>query len=130
VNGFGYLFGVQVGGQSSFTVSSVHTYADDRVYNLSITVSMSQGGPLTAAGPAVVADASLSGSASNFTPTVGVPLGFVAGTSDNPVTVATFSDANTSAPATDFTASINWGDGTTSPGTLRQRRFVQRRQQP
>jgi YD repeat-containing protein len=105
-------------GSSSFTISGVHTYSDDALYNLSVTVTMSPGPNLTAAGPAVVADASLSGSASNFTPTVGVPLGFVAGTSDNPVTVASFSDGNTSAPATDFTASINWGDGTTSAGTV------------
>ena len=33
------------------------------------------------------------------------------------MTVATFTDANPSATAGDFTATINWGDGTTSSGT-------------
>jgi hypothetical protein len=32
--------------------------------------------------------------------------------------VATFTDVNTSATASDFTATINWGDGTTSTGTI------------
>jgi hypothetical protein len=32
--------------------------------------------------------------------------------------VATFTDVNTSAPATEFTASIDWGDGTVTDGTI------------
>src|SRR5262249_55319560 len=32
--------------------------------------------------------------------------------------VATFTDANTQATAANFTATINWGDGTTSTGTV------------
>jgi hypothetical protein len=32
--------------------------------------------------------------------------------------VATFHDANTAAPASDFTATINWGDGNTSAGVI------------
>ena len=32
--------------------------------------------------------------------------------------VATFSDTLTSSPASDFTATINWGDGTTTAGTV------------
>jgi hypothetical protein len=34
-------------------------------------------------------------------------------------TVATFTDGNSAAPVTDFTATIMWGDGQTSPGTIR-----------
>ena len=33
-------------------------------------------------------------------------------------TVATFTDANPNATASDFTATINWGDGTTTTGTV------------
>ena len=33
-------------------------------------------------------------------------------------TVATLTDPNTSATASAYSASINWGDGTTSPGTI------------
>src|SRR5206468_9788128 len=32
--------------------------------------------------------------------------------------VATFSDPGSSDPASDFTASIDWGDGTTTAGTI------------
>ena len=32
--------------------------------------------------------------------------------------VATFHDANAAAPPSDFTATIDWGDGTTTPGTI------------
>ena len=42
------------------------------------------------------------------------------GSSGSPIggTVATFTDPNTSATASAYSASINWGDGTTSPGTI------------
>src|SRR5207302_2340297 len=33
-------------------------------------------------------------------------------------TVATFTDANPNAPLSDFTATITWGDGQTSAGTI------------
>ena len=33
-------------------------------------------------------------------------------------TVATFTDANPNATAGDFTATINWGDGTSTTGTV------------
>jgi YD repeat-containing protein len=106
---------VATGGNSFNVTTTGHTYADEGVYNLSVTVTMSVGGPLSAAGPAVVADASLSGTPNNLTAWVGQPLGFVAGQSDNPVTVATFTDSNTGATAADFAGTtVNWGDGTTS----------------
>ena len=34
------------------------------------------------------------------------------------ITVATFTDANPNATASDFTATINWGDGTSTSGTV------------
>src|SRR5207302_1674739 len=43
--------------------------------------------------------------------TEGVPLA-------SSTTVATFTDSNTSDAASDFTASINWGDGTTTTGIV------------
>jgi RHS repeat-associated protein len=103
-------------GQNSFNVTtSGHTYADDGVYNLSVTVTMSPGPNLSAAGPAVVADAALSGTANNLSPVVSQPLGLVPGQSEAAVTIATFTDANTAATAADFAlSSVSWGDGTTS----------------
>jgi PKD repeat protein len=100
------------------TANPSHTYADEGTYNLLVTVTMSVGGPLTAAGPAVVADAALTGTGNNFSLAQGQYLGFVAGQAYTPPTIATFSDANTNAPLGDFTASINLGDGNTIAGTL------------
>ena len=46
------------------------------------------------------------------------PVSATEGSSTGTVTVATFTDANPSATAGDFTATINWGDGTSSSGTI------------
>jgi RHS repeat-associated protein len=106
-------------GTTSFTVSGTHTYADEGVDNLSVTVTFSVGNPQTDAGPAVVGDATLSGTPSSLTAWVGQPLGFVAGTSDTPTTIATFTDNSTSATVADFAGTtVNWGDGTTSTPTV------------
>ena len=40
------------------------------------------------------------------------------GASTGTVTVATFSDAGSNGPASDYAATIDWGDGTTSSGTI------------
>ena len=42
----------------------------------------------------------------------------VEGNSTGAVTVASFTDGSDASPASDFTASINWGDGTSSAGTV------------
>ena len=47
----------------------------------------------------------------------GTPLSAVEG-AEFSGQVATFSDADTSTAATAFTASISWGDGSTSPGQV------------
>src|SRR5205085_3505440 len=47
----------------------------------------------------------------------GTALFAVEGQASGGVLIA-FSDGNTSAPATDWTATIDWGDGTTSAGTI------------
>ncbi|MGO9811845.1 MAG: beta strand repeat-containing protein, partial [Isosphaeraceae bacterium] len=70
--------------------------------------------PITASGPstAVIADADLTAGAVTFTPpapTTGAPVVIAGG----------FTDANTGAPASDFSAVIDWGDGSpTSLGTV------------
>ena len=64
------------------------------------------GGSSTITGTATVADAPLTGSS---TATI---TGGIAGVSSATLVNATFTDANPAAPLSDFTASINWGDGT------------------
>ena len=59
---------------------------------------------------ATVADASLTAAAVSVTGTEGLPIASAA--------VATFTDANPNATASDFTATINWGDGASTTGAV------------
>ncbi len=91
-------------------VTGAHTYLEENaasaiqvaVKNPDQTVSVS------ATSPVVVADAALTATGAVLSPTAGVTM--------NSITVAQFRDANPSDLAGAFTASINWGDGT-SPTT-------------
>jgi uncharacterized protein (TIGR03118 family) len=103
--------GAVSGGGANFTVSGSHLYADEGTE--SARVVLSDDAPGTATGTATaavqVADAPLMPNAFTFNPTEASTYNGV---------VATFSDGNTSASASDFTASIAWGDGTTTSGTV------------
>jgi Big-like domain-containing protein len=96
-----------------FTVSDSHTYADEGSYSITVTITDAD----NAANAAMVTDsASVSDAALSA---AGISPAPVSGQSfSGPV--ATFTDANatTSAPS-DFTATIDWGDGSTpSAGTV------------
>src|SRR5260221_14631462 len=64
----------------------------------------------TANTTANIADAALSASANNISATEGASTGTL--------TVAHFTDADPAGTLTDYTATITWGDGTTSAGTI------------
>jgi hypothetical protein len=101
------------GGQGSFTVSGSHTYAEEGSYAPTVTLTDDAPGTAsaTAAGTATVAEAGLSATASEpviYTSEGRLVSGFV----------ATFSDAGTPDAATAYSATIDWGDGTTSAGTV------------
>jgi len=102
--------GTVSGGSGSFQVSGTHTYASTGTYPVMVTLSDDAPGTATATvtSTAMVA-AGLSVVASGFTAPEGTAFNGQ---------VATFSDADTSKTAADFTATIAWGDGTTSPGTV------------
>ena len=104
--------GTITGGSGSFSVTGQHTYTDEGSFPLSITVTENPPGTSTASASstATVTDAdSLSGTPVVFTVTKG---SLFSGT------VARFSDSDTANVAGDFTATIGWGDGTTTPGTV------------
>lgn len=85
------------------------TPADEGSFPATITAMDASGCSASIAYTINVADAALTG-----TPT---PIVFtLASAFSGPV--ATFHDANTAAPASDFTATINWGDGNTTPGVI------------
>ncbi|HVR09573.1 MAG TPA: hypothetical protein VMW75_16125 [Thermoanaerobaculia bacterium] len=97
---------------AAFAVVGQHTYADEGTFTVTVTISdVSPGtGTATATDTATVTESdSLSG-----TP---VTFAALAGTSFT-TTVANFTDSYTGNTAADFTATINWGDATTSAGTV------------
>jgi hypothetical protein len=92
-----------------FNVTGTHTYAEEGNYSLSIAVvdaDQSLGGNTL---NLTVADAPLSAAALAVTATAGTPF-------SGPV--ATFTDADPGATVADYTATVAWADGTSSPGTV------------
>jgi NHL repeat len=110
--------GTVAGGSGSFTVSGVHTYADENDAS-SVMVSVtdtSDSNTVTVSSPATVSDASLSGE-------TGSALSGTEGTALTNVTVATFTDGNPLANVADFTSgggavTIDWGDASTTAATV------------
>ncbi|HEX9161624.1 MAG TPA: TIGR03118 family protein [Thermoanaerobaculia bacterium] len=93
-------------GGNNFTVSGTHTFAEEGTFAMTVSVS---DGTQSASGSAnaTAADALLNatGVTVNSNPTF------------NGV-VATFTDADPNGVASDFTATINWGDATSSLGII------------
>jgi len=100
-------------GNGSFAVSGNHTYPEENSppYVTTVSVSDNAGDSASGTGSASVGDAPLSpiSTLPSFSFMAGVPVS---------VTFGSFSDANPSGSASDFTATINWGDGTTSTSTI------------
>lgn len=96
---------------STFTVAGTHVYKYGGRYPVRATITSTGGFVGTADTTFTVADAAL-------TATAAAQVRGRQNTALNNVTVATFTDANTSSRNTDFTATIDWGDGQTSQGTI------------
>src|SRR6516164_1670970 len=100
----------------SFIVTGTHTYADESNGPLPMIVSIIpvSGTPLVINGPVTVSETDV------LTPTPQQnqpPISIIPGQPfGGPV--ATFTDSNTANVASDFTAMIDWGDGTTSTGVV------------
>jgi uncharacterized protein (TIGR03118 family) len=95
-----------------FTVSGGHTYAEEGTFSVAITLVDDSPGTAsaTAAGMLAVADASLTASGITFAATEGITFSNTA--------VATFTDADPNGTVGDHSATIEWGDGATSSGTI------------
>lgn len=91
-----------------FLVNGTHTYSRVQSYPLSIFIQDSGGAATTAHGTARVAD-TLTATGRALNPTATLPYSG---------TVATFQSADPSRTADAFQATIHWGDGTTSDGTI------------
>ena len=100
--------------QGGFSVAGSHTYMEEGSYRISVTITDVAGPTATASSTATVADAPLVSSSSAGSLALHQGVSF---TGD----LAIFADANSSATSSDWTATIDWGDG--SPivaGTISQ----------
>ncbi len=96
-----------------FAVTGSHTYAEAEPapYVVTVQVTDVDGSTGSTELTATVNEAALAGVS-------GSPVAATEGQPFQDLPVATFIDTNPLDLATDFTAAIDWGDGTTSPGTL------------
>jgi len=121
--------GTVVADGTSFLVTSAdpvsgkgYAYPEEGSYAFSVTVKDVGGAQFTAFQTATVADAPVTAS------------GLTLGVAPNPIVyesplfsgaVATFTDADPNGAMSDYSASINWGDGTVTPGTISLSQTVQ-----
>jgi hypothetical protein len=96
-------------GNGNFNITGTHVYAEPGISITGIAISDAGGASAQTAGSANVADAPLSPSPLSFTLTEGAVFSGA---------IANFSDTNIFAIAGEFSAQINWGDGTSSAGTV------------
>jgi hypothetical protein len=103
--------GTVVGSNGSFTVQGGHTYADEGSDPANVTLThTADNAQATASGSVAVAEADvLAGQGTKIKANIHHAFTGV---------VATFSDTDTANVAGDFAASIDWGDGTTTAGTV------------
>jgi adhesin/invasin len=103
--------GVVTGSNGTFTLSGTHAYADEGSFQLSTTITRAADDSTITLGGTVTATEADILTAQPTTISANANQGFLS-------EVATFTDADPSALASDFTATINWGDGTTTVGTV------------
>ena len=97
-------------GAGGFSVTGAHVYADEGGKTIQVTLTDSDGDQVVVSDSATVAEAdTLSGQGQNIVATEGQTATGA---------TATFSDVNLAATASDFTATIDWGDGTTGAGVV------------
>jgi hypothetical protein len=100
---------VAANASGAFSVSGTHTYAEEGSYAISSSITDAAGSTALATSSATVADAALSAAGLSLTATEGASFNGA---------VATFTDADPNGMASDYVATINWGDGTSSTGTV------------
>ncbi len=91
------------------SVTGSHTYSEEGAYTVTVTVTDSTGATASGTASTGAADAALTVSGASVTAVEGA--GFSG-------TLASFTDADPNAAVSDYSATINWGDQTSSAGTV------------
>src|SRR5207249_8212838 len=107
--------GTVSGGNGLFTISGTHTYAEDGSYT--VIASFSDDPPSTLTDISIFSTADVA--ESNDLVVTPATIDATEGQSFTG-TVATFDDGDDSDPVKNFTATIDWGDGTTTTGAISQ----------
>jgi hypothetical protein len=97
---------------SPYAVTGTHTYAEEGTYTTEVTVSASPINTGDSNGSAAVSDAPITATGVTVSPQT-TNVAFT-------TAVATFVDANPEGSLSDFTATIAWGDSTSSSGSITQ----------
>jgi uncharacterized repeat protein (TIGR01451 family) len=97
-------------GSGPVRVSGTHTYEEEGSYPITVQVADDGGSAVTLTGTVDTADAALS-------PGPSLALSAVEGATFS-ASVGTFTDADPHGAATDYTATIDWGDGHTTPAGI------------
>src|SRR5205807_264972 len=104
--------GTVTGGAGTFTVSGNHTYADEGSFNVTVVLSedIASAASATANSTAIVSEGDTLSAVSAYAAVSRAPCS---------AAVATSTGAGYATNvAGDFTATIDWGDGTTGPGIV------------
>ncbi len=97
-------------GGGQFVINGNHTYAHDGTYTVSANASDFGGSSIQITGSATVSDAPIAGGGTSISTQAGVPFSGAVGT---------FTDSDSFGQPSDFSANIDWGDGTPeSTGTV------------
>lgn len=100
---------VSASGAGGFIVTGSHLYAEEGSQNVTVTIHDSSN-TITAQDAVTVADAPLFGSGTHF---LSAP-----GQTKHGVVVGSFTDTGGADPVGSYSATIDWGDGSTSSGTI------------
>src|SRR5262249_51929529 len=105
--------GTVSGGNGLFTVSGTHTYADVGQFTVTTTLSEDGGSEAAATVPVTI-------NVANSAPVPGQPVTITAveGIATGDQAVATFTDPGNDTNLSDFSADIDWGDGSTDTATI------------
>jgi hypothetical protein len=94
-----------------FSVRGSHMYSDEGTHNIIVAIGNESAPAVVVNSTATIADAALAAAGQQLSVAEGVPVSGA---------IASFTDANPNAPLSDFSATIAWGDGMTSTGSISQ----------